>query len=162
MSRRRLVWTGSTIRWWDRLGHLNDCPCRSETAGLNLGAEGGQRTVNEDTYQAVMRCWRSAVDQMGSSGPLTPREHVHATRAMYAFRDRATRPLARGRQVHLAPTDPADPELTLGEVRISKAEARRWTRTAHHAGRGMKVEARTWKGVPVLVLTATPSRNPTS
>ena len=69
--------------------------------------------------------------------------------------------IARGRQVHLAPTDPADPELTLGEVRISKAEARRWIRTAHHAGRGMRVDARTWEGVPMLVLTATPSRNPT-
>ena len=69
--------------------------------------------------------------------------------------------IARGRQIHLAPADPADPELTLGEVRISKAEARRWIRTVHHAGRGMKVDARTRKGVPMLVLTATPSRNPT-
>ena len=89
MSRRRLVWTASSIRWWDRLGHLDVCPC--ETVGLNLGAEGGQRTVDEDTYQAVMRCWRNAVDQLGSSGPLSPREGVHANNAMYAFRDRATR-----------------------------------------------------------------------
>ena len=69
--------------------------------------------------------------------------------------------IARSRQVHLAPPDPADPELTLGEVRISKAEARRWIRTAHHAGRGMKVETRTRRGGLVLVLAATPSRNPT-
>lgn len=41
---------------------------------------------------------------------------------------------ASGRQVILA-----HPNRTLGEVRISKAEARRWIRTFHHAGRGRDV-----------------------
>ena len=94
MSRRRLVWTGPSMRWWDRLGHLKDCPCIGIRGSMDV--DGGQRTVDEDTYQAVMRCWRNAVDQKGSQRlprPLSPREGVHATRAMYAFRDRATRPL---------------------------------------------------------------------
>lgn len=67
--------------------------------------------------------------------------------------------LARGPQVYLAPADPADPKQTLGEVRVSKAEARRWIRTVHHAGRGMRVSTGTLKGEPTLVLIATPQRN---
>ena len=81
MSRRfTLARTPSTIRWWARLGHLEECSCNS-----SFGLEGRQRVVDAATFKAIMACWRNAVGRLGD---LPPREGVWATRAMYAFRDR--------------------------------------------------------------------------
>ena len=86
MTRRRLVWTGPSMRWWDKLGHREGCPC-GDVRGA-MGVNGGQRTVDDDTFRSVMSCWRYATGQIRRQ--LNQREGVWATRAMWAFRDRAT------------------------------------------------------------------------
>ena len=85
-DRYRMSWTPATIRWWRQLGHIDGCACP------DLSPDGGQRTVEAETYRSIFRCWHSAVANI--SERTTPRGGVHATRAMYAFRDRATRPLS--------------------------------------------------------------------
>ena len=74
-------WTAAAARWWDTLGHIYGCPCK--TAGP------GQLTADEDTARRVWACWKQAVYRIVN---LEPRDHPHATRALYAFRDRARKP----------------------------------------------------------------------
>ena len=87
-ARRQMSWTAATIRWWDKLGHIDDCSCPKD---LPIG--GGQRTFDIDTFNAVFRCWRQAADRLFVDRPFSLREHAHATRAMYAFRDRLSWPV---------------------------------------------------------------------
>ena len=87
-ARRQMSWTAATIRWWDKLGHIDGCSCPRD---LPIG--GGQRTFDIDTFNAIFRCWRQAANRLFLDRPFSPREHAHATRAMYAFRDRLSWPV---------------------------------------------------------------------
>ena len=78
--RWRFKWTAATVRWWGRLGHTERCACPP------IPPDGAERTVDVDTAAAIWSCWHQAVDNYRR---LSPRENVWATRAMYAFRDRA-------------------------------------------------------------------------
>ena len=75
----RFVWTDATTRWWLALGHADSCECP-------VLINGGQRTVTGDEAASIWDCWNRALTQFDR---LTPRDTVHATRAMFAFRDRA-------------------------------------------------------------------------
>ena len=84
MSRRfRFSWTSATYDWWSKLGHLEGCTCPEMP-------NGGQRTLGGDDAAGIWRCWNQAVDRIVD---LPARSHPHATRAMYEFRDRSTKPV---------------------------------------------------------------------
>ena len=81
--RRVPKWTAATVRWWAKLGHMDGCKCKHDPGQVTVYV-GGVR------HRAIDECWHQAVARINE---LTPTETVHATRAMYAFRDRLNRPV---------------------------------------------------------------------
>ena len=89
MSQLRYVlsWTDATVRWWAKLGHIDDCVCKKTPGRITVRITPG--VPQPGAWRQVWECWRQAVERIGT---LPPRHHPHATRAMYAFRDRASAP----------------------------------------------------------------------
>lgn len=77
-------WTGATIRWWDKLGHVEGCECKRRPGQVTL-------EIGSERETSIWECWQHAVALVGSAGPLSPTETVWAQSALYAFRDRASR-----------------------------------------------------------------------
>ena len=94
MSDRRVFsWTRATVRWWNRLGHIDDCPCKKKPGQITFRIPPGQ--PQPENYLRIWECWAQAVEKLSQPPPdglTTPSEGVWASRAMYAFRDRASVP----------------------------------------------------------------------
>ena len=66
--RRVLSWTEATVRWWKRLGHIDDCPCKKSPGRVTFRITPGQPLP--ERWRRVWECWAQAVEKL--SQPACP------------------------------------------------------------------------------------------